>query len=476
MLDGSEVINLTSPTPEEASTIKRTILLFFGIFGIAFVIVTPPLEWGDEITHFMRALRISDGIPLRVSNGKISGAEVSGSVRSFVAHARRQAKDWEACQLSLPQAVSVARGETTIVRRPGLFPEAGGPYSPWGTLQTAIPIALVKTISEAPAIWFYVGRVANLFTFALLGLAAVTYATRLRATTFTLFLLPSSLYFATTYSVDAFMNGLTFLWTVWVLRLADSQVRPPGPAMKVAAVSSAVAVVLAKLVYLPLALQLLWVPTKSLPATRQAWCKLCLLALVVSAMILAGWVYLNYTHSFIFNSFGNSRYNFEPRLWLADPLRMLASVPRTIASQWQLWPGSLVWQHTNGCSEVRQLGIPLAWACLGLAVLADAQTLQPTLRQRLIAVAVCALTVCVLILTATVGWTPSDGTRAIGMGGRYFLPIIPAAAVALMPLWKISSERLRQIRIALVLLVALTNMLALWSLAAGYTIASGVSG
>lgn len=382
-----------------------------------------------------------------------------------------------ACRLPVTQAAAVARGETIITRPPGFFPEAGPAYSPWGTLQTSIPITAAKAFSDAPPVWFYVGRLANLFTFALLGLAAIACSPRLRTTTLTLLILPSSLYLAAVYSVDAFMNGLAFLWAAWMLRLAGSQTRSPGPAMIAAVVTGAVAVVLTKLVYAPLVLLLLWIPAGSLRVPRGAWVKLCLLALISAVGVTAGWVYLNYANSLIYDSFGHpAKTSFEPQIWLQDPLRVLASVPRTIAAEWKNWPTAIVWLRPPHCTELHHLAVPLAWASLGLALLADAQTLRPTLGQRLIALLVCVLTVCVVILAAALGWTPAHEGHAIGVSGRYFLPIMPAAAVALLPPWSLTPKRLGQLRVVLLVMIGLVNLLAVWTLAASYTTATGVWG
>ena len=129
----------------------------------------------------------------------------------------------------------------------------------------AVFAAFLLHLGFVPAL--ALGRLANLVCFALLAMAAVKYAPFGRRVFAAVALLPMTLHLAASFSRDALLLGLCFLFAALALRAAFSDEQPRR---RLLAAMAAAGLLLCpgKAVYLPLAALVLLIPAKRLALPR----------------------------------------------------------------------------------------------------------------------------------------------------------------------------------------------------------------
>jgi hypothetical protein len=118
---------------------------------------------------------------------------------------------------------------------------------------------------------------------------------------------------------------------------------------------------------------------------------------------------------------------------LFDPFGSLVALPKTALADGYSWLLQLAGPYWNECTSGEDLALPLVCGAIVLAVILDADRFRPTVAQRLIGLLVFSGTYGTVILVALASWTPMGDDRALGVHVRYFLPALPALAIALMP-------------------------------------------
>lgn len=111
------------------------------------------------------------------------------------------------------------------------------------------------------------GRLANLVCFAALAAAAVRFAPFGRRIFAAVALLPMTLHLAASFSRDALLLGLCFVFTSLCLRAAFGE-KAPGRALLIAIAAAGLLFCPGKAVYLPLAALVLLIPSKRLALPR----------------------------------------------------------------------------------------------------------------------------------------------------------------------------------------------------------------
>lgn len=132
------------------------------------------------------------------------------------------------------------------------------------------------------------GRLANLVCFAALAAAAVRFAPFGRRIFAAVALLPMTLHLAASFSRDALLLGLCFIFTSLCLRAAFGE-KNPGRALLIAIAAAGLLFCPGKAVYLPLAALVLLIPSKRLSLPRPVlWKAGYLAACVVVTLCMNG--------------------------------------------------------------------------------------------------------------------------------------------------------------------------------------------
>ncbi len=321
-----------------------------------------------------------------------------------------------------------------------VFTKAGSVsgYFPVFYVPGAIAISAVRAVGGSPAQAFLGLRLANLACFALIGAAALRVARRGTATMACTLLLPMTLCLAASCSQDGLLIASTTLACAALTRCGT---RPDGWAALAA--TCLALVVASKLPYAPLAL-LLFTP-QGQRTWRTAGRCLCVVLPALGWTALAADVEAAPPH--------RSRLQAGP-LWpgpptLFDSPDVAAQLHVLVHAPWRMVTLPLQSLHANAWMLAQQFVGVLDYLCIFLpralyviwfaaiaaclaADAADRRNGGPrdalALALPAVAVWLCATAIA---LALYVQWTPVGMPWIGGLQGRYFLPLLPAASLAL---------------------------------------------
>ncbi len=425
----------------------------------------PPFGWGDEVPHFLRAHRVSHGDLRAVIDHGRRGGFVPSGVSRLIRGAGLTAVAWDACSLSPGQLRALFDIQATHGARPAsvFMQEFGAPYPPIASVHSAPAVLLARSVTGRVVLWLYAARLASLVVW--LGLVAVTMqmAPSLRTTLVALCLTPTALFLAATCSADGLLDAVAFLWAAYVLALCRSD--RPSPSLGDTAVVLCFALTLGvvKLVYAPLILLLALVPAGGRRATWRSWAVLLSAAVMVGGLGALGWVAVSggsATEAVVFG--GTPAGELDPMRVLTDPARTLLALPNTAAAEWYPWLVNIAWPKFTRCMQAHSIAVPLVWGAVLAALALDGSAWRPTVGQRLVGIAVFACVFCTAVIVALATWTPAGHDRAIGVHARYFLPALPALAIALLPpLGPLKERTMRLLHNCVLIGVIAANVLVL---------------
>ena len=255
----------------------RVFLLTAFVFGVPLVFVSPPLTTPDEGRHMARIYTISAGSLRLPADARVP--------ESLVELNQRMTRLWP------PLRPRKQRRRETL--RPfwdqPLNPAAQVPvrnlatYGPLAYAPQALGFVLGRAVEAPPIGLVYLGRLANLFTWALVVAAALAITPLRRWAFAALALLPMSLFLAASLSADAPTNALALLFVAAVLRAGfgpHDGVRPGDVALLCVA---AALFGLTKGGYWPLAGVALLIPGARFRGARHRW---FVMAAVASAALV----------------------------------------------------------------------------------------------------------------------------------------------------------------------------------------------
>ncbi|MBC7487902.1 MAG: DUF2142 domain-containing protein [Cytophagaceae bacterium] len=228
------------------------------LFGLIFIVITPPFQTPDEINHFYRSYQVSEGTFIAVSKDHRVGGELPASLVScskpfcFLRRKEYTTTSWS----TIIEQVNISLNKKEIIFID--FPNTGM-YSFVSYMPQAIGIFIFRSLDLPPIFIFYGGRLSAL----LFWVFSMVWAIRLLPFykwLFTLLaLLPMSVATNMSLSADVMTNVLAFLVIAYSLHLAYSRPLVSGKQMTIFSVLG-VLLALAKVVYLPLILLILLVP------------------------------------------------------------------------------------------------------------------------------------------------------------------------------------------------------------------------
>jgi uncharacterized membrane protein len=433
-------------------------VLIAAAFGSVLAILSPPMHWGDENTHFVQAYRVSElHFATAVENDHLMVSLPRGVHRLLLVLAlERHVNQRNGVRFS----VAKLAGRRQITADPhdrrtvGL---ANATYPPLAYAPQALGIAVARPFTSSVLGQLYAARLANLLAWLVLVATAIHVAPVLKLPLAALALAPMSVFVAATLAVDGLTSGLAFLWSACVMRLAAGARVSRRRLLALGLL--AVALALVKIVYAPLILLLLVVPAERLGGRRSQL--VCVAGMLLASLAcLAAW--LAYARSDIAQHIayrGGDAARANLSLLLSDPIGVGQLVVETVAHDGEHWLLQLIDTHWGAPRAPR--GFAMLWlATVAAALLADPCTGRwPSPRQRLVAGALVVLTFCGVILCAFLFWSPA-AAGIDGVQGRYLLPLLPALAIALCAPARLAlPERLRG-GIGVLVFVVLAAMLA----------------
>ncbi len=312
-------------------TPERFLLVAGSVFGLSFLVLTPPLQAPDEPAHFIRAFAVSEGhlLPeVRIVNGKqVAGAQVP---KSFF----RLQDDTESAEIpfhperKFDPAIALGALSAPLRADDRAFHDFGAPamYAPVPYMPQALGILVGTAAGLSPLGLLYLARLANLLCWLGGMWVALRVAPGFKWVFALLALSPMSVFLAGSASPDVCTNWLSFLT---VAAFLDAAFHRDAPLTRMDVGRLLVAcflLSLCKQVYLVLSLLLLLVPARKLGgAWRYSLAFVGLVSIQVGANLL--WWYLAIKgHPAVR---GGSNPAAQVAFALSDPLRMVGIFLRT---------------------------------------------------------------------------------------------------------------------------------------------------
>ncbi|WP_313806215.1 DUF2142 domain-containing protein [Sphingobium sp.] len=411
--------------------------LLYALIFIAtlfFACVTPPFQAPDENQHYMKALLLSEGRILTAQRNAMIGAELPRAAIAlhddhFPTGASSVPRLFDGAMLREAWRADTPHAEQ---RRFADFPNVAN-YAPTLYAPGALGLTVGNSLGLPRLGAFYSGRIANgLFALAMLGLALGLLPFGRNAMLGTA-LLPTFSYQSGSLSPDAVINGMGFLGLALALRIGFMgwTVRR-GLALGLTAPLLA----LAKGVYLPLmAAGLRW------PASRRDLRPLAMIAAMAGgALAFLLWMKLSGGSQALYHiasrktgeTVMTAPLGQQLAVILHDPMGYSRILAASVIERAPVYALQIIGRFGWNAILLPLLAYPLALLMLGGAMFSGS-TMRFSLGQRLWWLAVVA-GVALLIETAMyLTGTPLGADYIQGTQGRYFLPLLPLALMALMP-------------------------------------------
>ncbi len=308
-------------------------------------------------------------------------------------------------------------------------------------LPSALGVLLAQTLGMNHVALFYMGRLFNMLYAAGLIILAVRLAPFGKKVLMVVSLTPMTLHLIGSYSYDAGTIGLSFLLTALVIRAISGNGYYSG---KEAFAAIAVTGLLApcKVIYSVIALGFLLVPRNRFRTRKfELVFKGGILAAMVVSIIairmaaLAGVVSSDGESLLTRGSETGRPYSLS--LILSSPLDSAIFFARSIEIQASFWLLNMVGDSLGWFQESTSFPdyVPVIFlALLALSMMKskdDGGSVSPVVRMSFFAI--CLIGALGAILTMWTSWTFSSDPAIQGVQGRYFIPLLPMALIALRP-------------------------------------------
>lgn len=402
------------------------VFLFLGIlYGILFLLITPPFQVPDEPNHFYRAYQMSEGRLIAVKQNGIGGLlpkSLSATTEVFnrlAYHPENKQNVKDIFSLLTP---SLDRKDEIFTH----FPNTAL-YSPIPYLPQAFGIALGKIPHSSPLVLMYLGRIINLSVWIFLVYLAIKVTPICKWLFFLLALMPMSLFQAASLSPDSFTNGISFLLiSVFLGTAYDNTEGPKINSVAIFAVSLLLS--LSKQAYFLMPLLFLLISVEKVGTKRKFYTIFFLLFLLdVGAILFWTLVADIYKDIYIlYNSVIPTLSAEKQTLYiLSHPLEYCGTVAMTFIQNGILYMDSLVGQlgwFDTGLPEPFRISYIVM---LFFAVLSESrEDIIISLKQRSIICVTLLLSILLVSTLAFIGWAPV-GSKTINIQGRYFIPLSP---------------------------------------------------
>lgn len=441
----------------------RFFLLSSLLFGLAFLVLTPPFQAPDEPAHFYRSYSISEG--------DLQGRQ-SGEGQTAGWGAMLPASLWELdteLRGDLPgrPELKILPGKILRAFRVPLDPErrvfadyrtsAQLSFVPY--LPQAAGIAVARALGAPALALLYVARLVNLLVATALTFVALR---RLPAYPWLLTLValtPMTLFLRASLSADAFTIAVASLLAATAARLAWGEDEQGGWRDVALLTACAAALCLTKPVYMPLAGLAFLIPASRLPGGWRLPALVPFVGVTAAAFALAVAIGGAMDLPLRLDQVVDRERQIQDAF--SDPPRVAWILMRDSLQQGDRYLAQMVGQL--GWLDIN-LPKPFLWVSLltlGLLALCDGRrevVVRPWQRMLL---ALIALAIVALVSAAQYAtWTPYGADFLEGVQGRYYLPLAPAAV------WLLHTHRFqadpRLLGRLLPVLSALSSAFALW--------------
>ncbi|MFK7785076.1 MAG: DUF2142 domain-containing protein [Crocinitomicaceae bacterium] len=408
-------------------------LLLSSIFGVLFVLLTPPFQSPDENRHFYRAYHISQG--------SFSAKKVDGRVGGFLPKkVRKSLKPFDSMRGQ--QETITSRNEINRAIHDEVdntiefvdFPSVAV-YTPISYLPQAVGIRLARLFSGSPIIAVYAGRLVALLSWMLILFFAIKTTPILKWMFVVLALLPMSLYISASLSSDTVTNAIVFLLLAVLFKQAFSDQQQ---SKKDFLILSLLVVLLAsaKFIYSPLVLLYFLIPLKNFQSKKEFILRFLMLSALVLITascwpLIQGVGYVPYAD-----------YNVEYRdqvnlLQCSDihnqlghitshPTFVFRAIGNSIYESFNVYYMGFIGNFGWGESPLSSFWLVFGYIGLALVALIDNRPeIKINTSKRVLVFGSFSILFALIVISQLLIWTCVGGDVVQNLQGRYFIPVGP---------------------------------------------------
>ena len=419
-------------TADGELSIHRLFLLIAPLVYAAYALLTPPFQTPDEQQHLFRAWQISSLELTGERRGRESGGELPPGlapatlqeIGSLVPQGERRDV------VVRPLAQIFSRNTPVGIDQPHRYYDFYGSvmYPPIVYLPQSIGVRVGEAAGFSVEWTLRLGRLINSALCIGLICWALTLIPYGRWIMMIIALLPPTAAGAASFGQDGLINGTGFLLTAAGLRIAYAE-RWSARSILIAA-ATGVLLTISKVVYLPL------VALAAVPKPRgiswSRWVSAPLLIGLLAAILLFGWMRVN-AHAVI-DSFRPWVPSAPAQLsWAAaHPLDFSLLMGRTYLFWLPLSWAELYKFGDSTVPVVWTAAVPGTAAIFAAMIYGDRQAGSLTRPRRIWLLLIFAAVTGLIATAMFIMLAPRGAVVIEGIQARYFLPVLPMAAIALM--------------------------------------------
>lgn len=405
------------------------------LFGLAFLIISPPLQVADEYHHLLHSFSVSEGRFRAIRSADHPGDFQIGTFlpTSLVGlfenlnRSGRPIKFHPENKQPIGDVIAQFGQPLDAERRQfaSFFSTARNSPVPYGP--QAVGIGVGRLLGASPILLLYLGRLSNLLIWLTLTSLAIRLTPMHKWVFVLLALTPMSLFQAASLSPDAFVNALSFVAIAYWLHLAVGHVPELKGKHVAVLVVLTVLLALSKQVYVLLVGLYLLIPIRKL-GTRGRYVLTGLGLALLGAATIATWAWLFW--DLYFPARLDRSVVFAPSAQLAyivqNPWRYLETCWLTLRGDgwlyWRMFIGVLGWLDTVLPTPVYASYL---FVLVAIAVIDNREVVLLSPVNRAAIWSVFGASVLVVMTTLYISWNALAFPVVQGVQGRYFIPVAP---------------------------------------------------
>ncbi len=395
------------------------------IFGIIFIILTPPFRVTDENVHFIRSFAISNGDIIPKSNDKgelivslpVSFIEMFKSIGDFTNHfdpnfrysvySTLNGFDFHGFSNATQEINSVANG------------------SPFVYLPQVIAILICKLFNFPILLSVYLGRLLNLIAWGWMVYYGIKIAPISKNILLLISLTPMILHQSASLSPDAITNGISFLFICYILKLRLGKITNKGI---VFLIIFSILLALIKFPYFLLLLLFFIIPKQNIGDTKK-YIKAIIIIFVPGLLVFLFWNFIT-SGALVINKEG-----VDPKAQilfvLNSPFEYMKIQIFTAIKLFPFYLKSSLIGIFGGGKELPEILdiIPICMLIVGL--IDNKSEVILSLKNKLFIILLFFGLVPLIFLPLYVQYSPVGFPIIDGVQGRYFIPIITLIVLVL---------------------------------------------
>lgn len=415
------------------SKFENLFLLIFLTFGMAFILITPPGQNPDELTHVQRAWQLagldvlSDGNDQTLEND-IGGYLPSGLLSYFIDNGYFYSTD----QSHKFGGLSYSIDKQHVPKTKYVFQDFKGAalYSPVGYIPY-VPIVWIGEVFNTPiSITFYLMRMAALILAAFVMFVAIKVTPIGKWIFFVIGLLPMFISQSASVSIDWAVLSMCSLFIAFILSLASKKSNINSRS-SLALLFLVLAIVLTKVTYAPIALCALLIPLLNQKYRNTKSLMYVFIPIIIAAII--GLIWLKLT-SYIGGQAG-ADIEAQKEFIATNPLEYLAIIIRTFITSTDPNTTPIIWLAFFGNFGYLSAPLPMIFILLsfssllfsiGLSEKEESTTLlsrKNAFSARLVIGASALITTTGISTALYLYFTDVGAMTVRGIQGRYLIPV-----------------------------------------------------